>query len=134
MTTGPTRRDVVALRTRDLVGPHGYTLSITGAFTMTAAERGLPGVLAAYLFVVGASLGMAAVALASRVRRLPDECPASRPLSINPVPLVAGPAGALPANFIPIEAVAYTVAGAVASAGYALLYALVTGRRRSDPE
>lgn len=119
----------LAATTHLLAAPHGYTLSITGAFTMTAAWRGFPSPLAAYLFVVGATVGVGAFVLAGRACR-PEDGDLPKPPALNPAAVVAGPAAAGSAVLIPPGWLAFLVAGAIASAGYVVLLSLMSGGRR----
>lgn len=130
-------RDLVSA----LVVPQGFTLSIAGTLAATISQRGMPGIFDVWLFVVGASLSFAVLAVLGGSLRTTAR---SRPLlvtgtrSLNVVPVAAMPGATLGAGLIPNSAAGYFVAGILASALYIVLLAAMLrltggGLRRGAP-
>lgn len=61
----------VALRgvTHQVALPQGFTLSVTGTFGTVIGQRGFPGPLAVWMFVLGAGLALTAIVIATGAHR-----------------------------------------------------------------
>jgi hypothetical protein len=105
--------------------PQGFTLSIAGTLTITIGQRGYPGPIAIWLFVVGAGAGLGALTLLSGAHRKPADRPRhiTRPSGVNLSPVLVVPLAAAAAWWIPDVAIAMTIAGSAAAVLYVWLTA-----------
>jgi Na+/H+ antiporter NhaC len=99
-------------------------LSTTGVFAILLEHRPHPGVVAIWLFVVGAALGFPVVVRASGAHRSGSTLrPASGYQLFNLSPVAVVPVASLIVWWIPLGPVAYALGGLSASSGYLLAVA-----------
>lgn len=103
-----------------LVVPHGFTLCVAGVLTSTVGQRGFPGLMPVWLFVVGAGLTFAFVLLATDGhRQLPPPSPAAVGGAVfNLTPIGVVPGACLASWWIASNDLAFLVAGVVTVALY----------------
>jgi hypothetical protein len=116
-------RDSVRVTTRMLFIPQGFTLSVSGVSVALIGQRGYPGLLAIWLFVLGAELSLALCAFTSGAHRNDGHgnMPSASAAVFNLAPVVVVPLSLGVVRFIDNRAFAFFVSG-VAVAG---LYVVV---------
>jgi hypothetical protein len=109
---GPAMRQVA----QSLVIPQGFTLSVSGSMGTLVGERGYPGALAVWLFVLGGGLGFCAVTAGSGLHHDPGARPepVTGPAVFNLVPVAVVPTVLLIAGLIGSDRVAFAIAGFLA--------------------
>jgi hypothetical protein len=116
-------RDSVRVTTRMLFIPQGFTLSVSGVSVALIGQRSYPGLLAIWLFVLGAGLSLAVCAFTTGAHRNDrhGNISSASAAVFNPAPVVVVPLSVGAFRFIDNRAFAFFVAG-VAVAG---LYVVV---------
>lgn len=113
-----------------LAAPQGFTLSIAGTLAATIGQRGVPGLLPVWLFVVGSSAGFCLLALAvgaaSRARAELAAGGLSGRAVLNAAPLAVVPFAVGGSSWIPNALGAYVAAGALATTSYVVILASMT--------
>lgn len=121
--------------THMLVVAQGFTLSVTGVFTITTGHRGFPGPVGVWLFVTGAGAGFCGVMLAAGAHREASNRPVSivGPALANLLPAAVVPAACGASWWIGARPLSFLTAGAAASvlylAGLAAFLVIVHSRR-----
>lgn len=114
-------RAMVPGMTRQLVVPQGFTLSISGVFGILLEHHPGPGAVAIWLFVVGAAVGNAGVAWASKAHRSSTAIPSAHGYQLfNLSPIVVVPLVSLVQWWIRVAILAYLLAGLAVGVGYPL--------------
>jgi hypothetical protein len=123
-----------------LVVPQGFTLSVAGVLALTIGHQGFPGLLAIWLFVVGASIGFCAITLASGAHTEVS----NRPVSIvgmglmNLLPILVVPAACSASWWVGDKSAAFFIAGFCGTLFYvagsgAFLVIVRSGHTRASP-
>jgi hypothetical protein len=113
---------------RQMVVPHGYTLSVGGTLASLLERHPQPGLLTIWLFVGGAAAGVVLIDALSTVRveatlSLTVTGPLVNPAAVAVVPLVA-----LAIWWIPAPVVAFPLAGLACSVMYIAAVSLLFRR------
>jgi hypothetical protein len=120
--------------TRQLAVPQGFTLSTSGAFAILLQRHPAPGTIAIWLFVVGAGVGYAAVAMASKAHRSNAVIGSVRGLQLfNLSPIVVVPLISLVHWWIQGILLAYSLAGVAAGVAYPLAVSVLFLLSRPQP-
>lgn len=118
-----------------LVVPHGFTLCVAGVLTTSVGERGFPGAMAVWLFIVGAGLTFSITLLLTNGHRegVPSSPPIMGSAVFNLTPIGVVPLVWVSSRWIHNADVAFACAGALTVAFYLAALALLieTSSRRS---
>jgi hypothetical protein len=98
---------------QSMVVPQGFTLSIAGSLGTLLGERGYPGALAVWLFVLGGGVGFCTVTGFSGVHGDAEARPepVTGPALFNLLPVTVVPTVFLTAGLIGSDRLAFAVAG-----------------------
>lgn len=115
-------RDSLRTTARTLTVPQGFTLSVAGASIALIGQKGYPGLLSVWLFLLGAALSFGLCALISGAHRAvtSSAAPASGGAIFNLAPLVVVPLSAYAGGFIDDARLAFFACGAITVGGYAV--------------
>lgn len=105
-----------------LVVPQGFSLSVAGVFVILVGERGYPGPMATWMFLVGASSAFSAIAVISGAQRRAVDQPLSLAgiSTLNLAPVAVVPLAAWLARGIGNPRLAFLVGGFLAVTMYVL--------------
>jgi hypothetical protein len=106
--------------------PNGFTLTIGGVLAIAVGDRGYPGVLALWLYVVGGCVGFCLMsALAAAHTRLSDQAgPVSDRAVFNLVPVAVVPIVYAATHWIADDAGQFALAGFLAVTLYVAGYSI----------
>ncbi len=112
--------------TRTLTVPQGFTLSIAGASIALIGQKGYPGLLSVWLFLLGAGLSFGLCALISGAHRADTSsaAPAGGAAVFNLAPLVIVPLSAYAGEFIDDARLAFFASGAITVGSYTVAAAM----------
>lgn len=113
-------RDNLRATTRMLLVPQGFTLSVSGAWVALAGQRGYPGLLPIWLFLLGAGASFALCALISGAHRTHRsyEAPSAGAAVFNLTPLVVVPLSVSVGGVVGDHRLAFFTCGALTVGAY----------------